>query len=145
MNEDGYCYKVQTQAVKVGEETKPIERVTYDPEVLKQMMQDSIIVQKDSDISEPVEEIDLHIEELTKDFSSMSNAEMLHLQMSRFQQALERAIAHGANRLYVIHGVGSGKLRNEIHRMLKQYPPVKSFSNEHHARYGYGATEVILH
>jgi dsDNA-specific endonuclease/ATPase MutS2 len=74
----------------------------------------------------------------------MSNQEMLHLQLSKFQQALERAIAHGADKLYAIHGVGSGKLRNEIHALLKQYREVKSFNNDYHPRYGFGATEVIL-
>ena len=75
---------------------------------------------------------------------TMSASEKLQVQLSRFQQALERAIVHHAETLYAIHGVGSGKLKNEIHQMLKGYKEVRSFNNDFHSRYGYGATEIIL-
>ena len=74
----------------------------------------------------------------------MSASEKLSLQLNRFQQELERAISHHAERLHAIHGVGSGKLKNEIHKMLKSYKEVQSFNNDYHPRYGYGATEIIL-
>jgi hypothetical protein len=141
---EGYSYKVNVQAATKHKEPKPVEDVLFDPKILKHLMTESVTA-KDADVSSPVEEIDLHIEQLAKDFSTLSNPMMLQLQLNKFQQALERAIAHGANRFYAIHGVGTGKLKQEIHRLLRQYKEVKSFNNDYHPRYGFGATEVILH
>ncbi|RQH21817.1 hypothetical protein D5R40_31195 [Okeania hirsuta] len=47
-------------------------------------------------------------------------------------------------RVFVIHGVGEGKLRNAIATRLIKYPEVVSFKNEFHPRYGFGATEIIF-
>jgi dsDNA-specific endonuclease/ATPase MutS2 len=44
----------------------------------------------------------------------------------------------------VIHGVGSGRLRDEIHDLLRLKREVKSFVNQYHPSYGYGATEIYL-
>lgn len=144
MHREGYCYQVNLQQVKTHEVQKSGPGVSFDPELLKQLMQESVTV-KDADVTSPVEAIDLHIEAITKDFSAMTSAEMIQLQLRTFQQALERAVAHNAEKFYAIHGVGSGKLREEIHSLLRQYREVKSFNNNFHPRYGYGATEVILH
>lgn len=143
-SQEHYCYRVPLAEIKPVIPTPPAEPVVFDPERLKMQMQDSVI-QKDVEIGEPVEEIDLHIEKLSSDYRSMSNSDMMKLQLDTFEQALNRAIAHHSQKLYVIHGLGSGKLKSEIHHILRQYKEVKSFSNENHPRYGYGATEVILH
>ena len=137
------CYPVPLIEKRKKAEPVKEEPVVFDPEILKLQMKDSVIV-KDAEVEAPEEEIDLHIEKLTADYRSMSNAEMMQLQLMRFQQALERAIAHRAEKFYVIHGVGSGKLKQEIHKLLRQYKEVKSFNNDRNPRYGYGATEVIL-
>ena len=137
-----YQYKVQTQSLQQKkEEKKPT--VTFDPELLMQMMME-MPPSKDMEVERPVIAIDLHIEALPRDFSGMDASEKLHVQLQSFQQALERAISHGAKVLYAIHGVGSGKLKNEIHRMLRDYKEVRTFNNNFHPSYGYGATEIIL-
>lgn len=143
---DAYGYKVKTliPAKKVKElpVAKPA-RIAFDPEVLKQQMLDSA-PGKDMQLSEAAREIDLHIEALTGDYKSMSNAEMIHLQLAEFLQMLDRAIANGLTTFHVIHGVGSGKLKKEIHQLLKSRKEVRSFNNNYHPSYGYGATEVVL-
>ncbi len=94
---------------------------------------------------EPVaHEIDLHIEKLLPDYSGMSNAEIIQFQLKCFRSALEKAISGGVERFYAIHGLGKGKLREEIFRILPEYQQVKSFKNEYHPRYGFGATEILL-
>jgi hypothetical protein len=40
--------------------------------------------------------------------------------------------------------VGSGKLRDEIHEILRLKKEVKSFVNQYDSRYGYGATEIFF-
>ncbi len=89
-------------------------------------------------------EVDLHIEKLTGAWSHLSNFEMLTLQLDTFNKYLDLAIAHHQHNLIVIHGVGSGKLRDEIHEILKTRREVRSFINQYDPRYGYGATEIFL-
>ena len=46
--------------------------------------------------------------------------------------------------LVVIHGVGKGVLRDEIHSLLKTRKEVKNFVNQYDSRFGYGATEIFF-
>jgi Smr domain len=89
-------------------------------------------------------EVDLHIEKLTPDWRNLSNFEMLTLQLNTFEKYLDLAIAHHQHNLIVIHGVGTGKLKDEIHEILKARREVRSFINQYDPRYGYGATEIFL-
>lgn len=89
-------------------------------------------------------EIDLHLEKLQGQKTKVSNAEKLRLQLYHFDEYLDKAIRLGVPRVFIIHGVGKGRLKNEIASRLVQHPDVKTFKNEYHPRYGYGATEVIF-
>jgi dsDNA-specific endonuclease/ATPase MutS2 len=53
-------------------------------------------------------------------------------------------LAHHQSQLIVIHGVGSGRLRDEIHDLLRLKKEVKSFVNQYHPSFGYGATEIYF-
>lgn len=88
--------------------------------------------------------IDLHIEKLTNSYPSMSNFEMLTLQLHELEKWVDIAVAHHQYELTVIHGVGSGKLREEIHEYLKTRREVKHFINQYDSRFGYGATQVYF-
>jgi Mismatch repair ATPase (MutS family) len=89
-------------------------------------------------------EVDLHIEKLTPDYESMDTLEILALQLKTFEKYLDLAIAHRLPSFIVIHGIGSGRLRDEIHEILRLRKEVKSFVNQYHPAYGYGATEVFF-
>ena len=89
-------------------------------------------------------ELDLHIEKLTGDHASMSAFEKLTLQLQTLEKYLDLAVAHHQPSMIVIHGVGTGKLRDEIHEILRIRRDVKSFINRYHPAYGYGATEVFF-
>ncbi len=89
-------------------------------------------------------EIDLHIESLTPKFEGLSNSEKIRIQLYHFDEFIAKGIRLGVPRVFVIHGVGKGKLRNEIATRLFQNPDVETFINEFHPRYGYGATEVVF-
>ena len=91
-----------------------------------------------------VPEIDLHMEHLMKGYAKLDKSEILRIQMKHFHQFLEKAIRLGVPSVFVIHGVGEGKLRNAIAESLRQHPGVWRFKNEYHHKYGYGATEVIF-
>jgi DNA-nicking Smr family endonuclease/uncharacterized protein YodC (DUF2158 family) len=89
-------------------------------------------------------EIDLHAENLNSHKGKMNNAEILRLQLAHFEQFMLKAIRLGVARVFIIHGIGKGKLKSHIASRLIQMPEVKTFKNEYHPKYGYGATEVIF-
>jgi hypothetical protein len=92
----------------------------------------------------PRPEIDLHIEELVANTKGLSNFEMLTIQMEAFEDALNEAIRNHQQSLVVIHGVGKGRLKEEIHNMLRDIPEVEFFQHDWSPRYGYGATEIFF-
>ena len=105
-------------------------------------------VQFDStNLSEVIEfsnELDLHIEELESDHFKLSNQQKLQIQLAAFDDYLEQAIRIGVDRVFIIHGVGKGRLKNDISQRLHDNPYVLKFVNEYHPSYGWGATEVFL-
>lgn len=88
--------------------------------------------------------IDLHIEKLTDDWKDLSNYEIMSIQLRAFEKYYELALAHIQPSLIVVHGMGTGKLRDEIHDLLRLRKEVKSFVNQYDSRFGYGATEIFF-
>ena len=88
--------------------------------------------------------VDLHIEKLSNDWKHLTNSEILSIQLKEFEKWYELALAHRQSQLIVIHGIGSGKLRDEIHDILRLKKEVKSFINQYHPSFGYGATEIYF-
>jgi len=88
--------------------------------------------------------VDLHIEKITDDWSGLSNHEIVSLQLKTFEKYYDLAVAHMQPSLIVIHGVGTGRLREEIHEQLKHRKEVKTFVNQYHPAFGYGATEIFF-
>jgi hypothetical protein len=88
--------------------------------------------------------VDLHIEKLTDSWKHLTNFEILTLQLKTFEHFYELAVSHFQPTLTIIHGVGVGKLRDEIHAILKTKKEVKSFVNQYNHLYGYGATEIYF-
>ncbi len=90
-------------------------------------------------------EKDLHIENLVHDHSRMTNSEILDIQIGH----MHGAIAHGLQgqhlSVVLIHGVGQGILRAEIHKVLRNEYPRYKFIDASPQGYGKGATEVFLH
>lgn len=92
----------------------------------------------------PHYEVDLHIENLFENPAKLTPTEMLDIQLAELHRMLELAIANRQFSMVVIHGVGKGTLRNEVHEVLQHTPEVKSFVNQYDIRYGYGATEIFF-
>lgn len=97
---------------------------------------------KNESISAVRSVVDLHIEKITDDYLGMSNYEILSLQLKEFEKYYEAAVHHYQPVLTVIHGIGEGVLKKEIHQLLEGRDVVKSYSNDYHPAYGYGATEI---
>lgn len=105
---------------------------------------ENLSVHDAKELAEFEPEIDLHIEKLREDWRKLSNSEILRIQLSQFDAYLAKAIRLGVPRVFIIHGVGEGVLKNEIATRLLQNPDVQTFKNEYHHKYGWGATEVEL-
>lgn len=95
-------------------------------------------------IEAPRYEIDLHIEHLVHSTKGLSNADIVHIQLETLQRYLQLAMAHRQERMVVIHGLGKGRLRDEVHQLLKRTPGVARFKNEWSGKYGFGATEIFF-
>jgi hypothetical protein len=88
--------------------------------------------------------VDLHIEKITYDWSGLSNHDIVSLQLKTFEKYYDLAVAHMQPSLIIVHGVGTGRLREEIHEQLKHRKEVKTFVNQYHPAFGYGATEILF-
>ncbi|MBX7202640.1 MAG: Smr/MutS family protein [Bacteroidia bacterium] len=87
-------------------------------------------------------EVDLHLEELLESTAGMDNFEMVSYQMRHFERCLDEAVERKIHRFVAIHGVGKGRLREEIRKILQNRSI--TFYDAPYNRYGYGATEVRL-
>lgn len=87
-------------------------------------------------------EVDIHIEELTDNWNGMSNAEIIQVQLRHFQNALDKAINEHYRTLTVIHGVGNGRLKQEVRNILTSMN--LRFHDGSYSKYGFGATEVVI-
>jgi len=86
--------------------------------------------------------VDLHIEKLLPDWKGLSNFEILQIQLSHLEKMMERSIRNQQPSMIVIHGIGEGKLKSEIHQYLRQIKEVHSFENRYDPRFGQGATTI---
>lgn len=131
LDKSGYVFKISDQV-------KEIDIKTLNQDLNSQNNSPRATFQK------PPKEIDLHIEQLTKDHSLMSNSEILKLQMDTFEKNLNYAIASGMDEISFIHGIGNGVLKKEIHKYLSQLGNIKYFQDTQKSRFGYGATLVRI-
>lgn len=92
----------------------------------------------------PRYEVDLHIEQLIPDHKGLSNAEILNIQLNALERFLQLALMHRQERMIIIHGLGTGTLRDSVHKVLSETAGIKSYRNEYMGKYGFGATEVIF-
>jgi hypothetical protein len=93
----------------------------------------------------PAPIIDLHIEKLVANVSSLNPTEMISLQMEAFTKSLEMAHVHKMKSIVFIHGVGNHFLKNKIRNYLGlQKQLVVSYHDADTLKFGGGATEVYL-
>jgi len=91
----------------------------------------------------PPMEVDLHINQLVRSPGSISNHEMLNLQLDTARHKLEFAMKKRIQKVVFIHGVGEGVLKMELEYLLGRYSNVKYYDADYQ-KYGLGATEVYI-
>ncbi|MCE2713491.1 MAG: hypothetical protein LW688_13290 [Cryomorphaceae bacterium] len=90
---------------------------------------------------ENVPEKDLHIEELLESHRGMTNSEILEVQMRHLRIFFNEMCSQRRVRFILIHGVGEGVLKSEVHQFLCSQNGVTYF-DANFRKYGRGATEV---
>ena len=88
-------------------------------------------------------EVDLHITELIENPEGLSNFEMLNIQLEKFENELDDAIHKNMKKIIFIHGVGNGRLKQEIISRLNKTKGV-TFQDGSYKDYGFGATQVNI-
>lgn len=124
------------------------ENVEIDPDELARAMKQKrpsgqTVLSKPHKLNDPEVEVDLHIEELIESHAGMSNAQILDVQLKHVKAELDTAIASNVKKITFIHGVGIGRLKQEIYIILKTYDRIR-FYDAPYSKYGFGATEVVL-
>ncbi len=145
-----FKFKVYAYILKENFLDKEIVEQTLRPEDLtrlksikefKQPQKKSVAKQRIKDLTK---EIDLHIEELIDSHKNLTNYEIMSIQLERFEKELQYALSNGIKKLIVIHGVGNGKLKQEITAILKSIDGI-SYHDASYKNYGFGATEILVH
>jgi len=86
--------------------------------------------------------IDLHIEKLAPEFASLMPQAILEKQILAFIIAMENALAIGMDGITFIHGIGNGKLKEEIAKRCAVHPHVAFYKEADKGNFGFGATLV---
>ena len=88
--------------------------------------------------SQRVLKVDLHIELLISDYQEMDNFEIVQIQLKECHNKIEKALRSKITKLEIIHGIGEGTLKNEVHAILRNY------NLRFYLTQDGGATEVYL-
>ncbi len=132
LNKEAYLFQLDQKPVAI------------DTNKIREQLSDTPTQAEGFKLQAPEHEVDLHIDKLVEDHSGMSNSAMLKLQLERFQDALERAMAANMHEIIFIHGTGNGVLRKEIQKILSHTPGIRFFEDARKEKFGYGATLVRL-
>lgn len=120
--------------------------------VIRKRIEVGEVPQKDAPVRKSAEpralrpgtyEKDLHFPSLVDFPKNYTNRQMLDIQINAARNAIEHARRSGIKKVILIHGVGEGVLREEIHSMLERMDKLQ-FYDASYDKYGSGATEVEL-
>jgi hypothetical protein len=153
LKEDNYTenavFKTKAYLQKVADLPEiAIEKKDAEPQPVIQKIPESQLVResviKKHRIEDEFAEVDLHIEALCENPNRLGKQEKLQIQLDYFTRCIESAIQENYKRVIFIHGVGAGILKLELAQILDQYGYLEYFDASI-ARYGIGATEVLIH
>ena len=88
--------------------------------------------------SQSILKVDLHIELLTNNFQYMDNFEIVQIQLNECHNKIEKALNSNYQKLIIVHGIGTGSLKTEVHNLLNNY------KLRYYLLKDGGATEVYL-
>ncbi|HUW93463.1 MAG TPA: Smr/MutS family protein [Bacteroidales bacterium] len=84
-----------------------------------------------------IKEVDLHLKE------GYSQSDAIERQIERFRGELDSAVRTGRKEIIFIHGIGSGKLKQELRRIISTYYTSCSYQDASFNRYGFGGATLV--
>lgn len=126
--------------IKLGERLS----IKIDPrELQNKMMDNNPIISKPKDKGPKYSDqtIDLHVDSFS---TNLKPNEILEFQLNEFEKAYDNALVMNLEKLKIVHGVGAGILRNEIHKRLSKKSDVKYFEDADKERFGFGSTIIYF-
>jgi len=93
---------------------------------------------KKQEKNQTILKVDLHIELLTDNFQYMDNFEIVQIQLDICRQKIEKALHSNYQKIIIVHGIGTGVLKAEVHKLLNHYQLRYYLSKDA------GTTEVML-
>ncbi len=95
----------------------------------------------DKKLKSDVLEIDLHFHNIVNNESNIQPWDRLSYQLDFLKKWLDIAKQKKYKKIIIIHGIGSGVLKQEVLKLLSNYPKVYYYDGSY-KKYGQGATEV---
>jgi|GEM_PF-2430084 len=147
ISEDGFEYTYPVEALFSRDEDSQLNFTTRQWDLEPKEEDKGKIAKglKPINLSASKPAIDLHMEELLPDRLLAKNEIAIEIQLAYAEKVLNKAIALRKRNLVFIHGQGSGTLRDELRGMIRDRFPNAEFFDGNYQKYGWGATEVILH
>ena len=68
-----------------------------------------------------VVKLDLHIENLSTDYNMMTNFEIIQIQIKKCEDLIMKSLNSNVHKLIIVHGIGEGVLKKEVHDLLNRY------------------------
>ena len=87
--------------------------------------------------------VDLHAHELLESVKGMSKYDILNHQIHKARELVSEARRRKVPKVLIIHGKGTGRLKDEVHQLLSKMGAVEYYFADF-ADGGYGATEVRI-
>ena len=82
--------------------------------------------------------IDLHIELIIDYYKELENHEIINIQLKKCENAIRKAMNTRIEKIIIVHGIGVGTLKKEVHQLLDQY------NFRYYTSQDGGSTEVML-
>lgn len=120
------------------------ETFDIDPVKIKeQMTKASPQTSKTKDVSSKGKDqvVDLHVE---LSALNLNEKDVLQYQLELFEKSFDNALVSNTRQLKIIHGIGTGILRNEIHKRLSRRKEVKYYEDADKERFGFGSTIIYF-
>ena len=82
--------------------------------------------------------IDLHIELIIDYYKELENHEIVKIQLKKCENEIRKAMNTRIEKIIIVHGIGVGTLKKEVHQLLDQY------NFRYYTSQDGGSTEVML-
>jgi len=82
--------------------------------------------------------VDLHIESIIDYYKELENHEIVNIQLKKCENAIRKAMNTRIEKIIIVHGIGVGTLKKEVHQLLDQY------NFRYYTSQDGGSTEVML-